>query len=256
MQIRIDRPQSGDLPQLRSLWREAFGDPDALIDDFFRTAYLPERCRCLTVDGTVAAALYWLDCTCRGARIAYLYAIATAEAYRGRGFCRALMAETHRVLAEEGYRGAILVPAEPSLFGLYERMGYRTATFSAEVKAEASDAGDALPIRRIDGATYATLRRAYLPDGGVVQEGETVAFLETQYALYAGEDFLLAASEEDGQIFGTELLGDVRVLPRLLYALNASSGVFRTVGSEAPLSMYLPLAKDAPTPSYFGLPLD
>lgn len=270
MQIRIDAPQTSEIPALRALWKEAFGDGDTYLDTFFGVAFSTDRCRRLTVDGALAAALYIFDCTCRGAKIAYLYAVATAEAYRGRGLCRALMEDTHRHLAIRGYAGAILVPATDALFGFYGRMGYRPATAVREiavseeetlseekmVSAKNAPTGPAPTVTRIDGETYGARRADLLPAGGVLQEGATLAFLETQYALYAGENFLLAASEEDGALYGSEFLGDPALLPQIVHALGYPAGTFRTVGEERPLSMYLPFTEDAPNPAYFGLPLD
>ena len=59
-----------DKQQLKALWKEAFGDPDSWIDSFFAAAFSPERCRCVVKDGQTAAALYWLDCTCNGKKLA------------------------------------------------------------------------------------------------------------------------------------------------------------------------------------------
>lgn len=48
-----------DLPALRELWKEAFGDGDSFLDQFFSVAFAPERSRVAVVDGAVGAALYW-----------------------------------------------------------------------------------------------------------------------------------------------------------------------------------------------------
>ena len=60
--MTIDSPKIDQLPQLRALWKEAFGDTDAYLDSFFTLGFSPERCRCVTEDGQVSAALYWFDC--------------------------------------------------------------------------------------------------------------------------------------------------------------------------------------------------
>ena len=91
-------PADSLIPSLRDLWKAAFGDTDAFLDDFFSTAYAPHRCRCIVMDGQVAAALYWLDCACEGRKLAYIYAVATHPHHRGKGLCRTLMSETMEVL--------------------------------------------------------------------------------------------------------------------------------------------------------------
>ena len=102
--MTIKQPAVDHIPALRLLWKEAFGDSDAFLDGFFRTGFDAARCRC-TED--VAAALYWFDCTWKGKKLAYVYAVATAEASRCRGLCRMLMEDTHRHLETLGYAGAI-----------------------------------------------------------------------------------------------------------------------------------------------------
>ena len=57
----IDAAIQSDVPELRSLWSEAFGDEDEFINLFFRTAFDTQRSRCVKVDGKVKAVLYWFD---------------------------------------------------------------------------------------------------------------------------------------------------------------------------------------------------
>ena len=253
--MRIDAPKRAQILALRALWKEAFGDTDAFLDSFERTAFAPQRCRCVTEDGAVAAALYWFDCLYDEKRIAYLYAIATARAYRGKGFCRRLMEDTHRHLRECGYEGAILVPAEESLFGFYRRMGYETCSTVRELSCTASE--ETVALRRIELDEYARLRREMLPRGGVIEEGEALALLGTQAVFYKGSEFVLAASTEEGELRGIELLGDVEAAPQIVRALGYGKGTFRIPGEGIPFAMYLPLGNGAlPPPAYFGLALD
>ena len=85
---------------LLKLWQEAFGDDDAFLEAFFSTAYSADRCRCIMLDGEIAAALYWMPCEHLGKKIAYIYGVATHPDYRGQGLCRKLMDMTHAHLAE------------------------------------------------------------------------------------------------------------------------------------------------------------
>jgi len=238
---------------LRALWRQAFGDPAPWIDLFFSTAYAPERCRFLTRQGRLAAALYWLDVTCQGQKQAYLYAIATDPEFRGQGLCRALVSATHQDLAEQGYRGALLLPAGDGLRRMYRGMGYETCCRVSEFTCTA--AGH-VPLHPVSAETYARLRRAHLPPGGAVQEGESLALLTGYAQTYAGEDFLLAAVPEGNCLRGLELLGNRSAAPGILAALGFPTGIFRTPGGDLPFAMFHPLAPDAVPPAYFGLPFD
>ena len=100
--MKIDYPIPQQYEGLVHLWQEAFGDTRAFIGGFFRTAFSPARCRCVTLDGQVAAALYWMDLRLGDHRYAYLYAVAVAKAFRGRGLCAKLMADTRSTLTLRG----------------------------------------------------------------------------------------------------------------------------------------------------------
>lgn len=252
--MRIDAPTPSLEPQLRRLWKDAFGDSDAFLDAFFSTAYSPDRCRCVTVDDRLAAALYWFDISCTDQKMAYLYAVATAPAFREQGFCRALMGNTHIHLASLGYRGALLVPDGEALTRMYAGLGYRPSSGIREFVCAMGSAP--ISLHRIDREEYARLRRQLLPPGGVIQEGENLTFLETQAEFYAGLDFLLAARREEGLLLGLELLGNADAAPGILSALGSPRGQFRTPGTHQPFAMFLPLKADAEAPSHFGLAFD
>ncbi len=248
----IDRPECEQIPQLRSLWKQAFGDSDAFLDAFFSVGFSFDRSLCITEQGTVAAALYWFDCLCCGQKVAYVYAVATERSFQGRGLCHALMEKLHALLAERGYTGAILVPGNTRLFRFYETMGYHVFGGKSEFAAVSEAPG--VDIHKISGEEYAALRKKRLPVGSVLQEGELLAFLETQVSFYAGQDFILAASIDGGRLFVPEFLGDISVAGRVVTALGARQGVFRVQGSE-PFAMYRPLCAEQ-APAYFGFALD
>ena len=137
--MKPDHPLLSQIPQLRALWKEAFGDPDFFLDIFFSTAFDPRRCRCITEGDHVLAALYWFDVSCEGQSFAYIYAVATAKAARGQGLCRRLMDDTAAHLKELGYHGTLLVPQDEDLRVMYGKMGYRDATAISESICAAND---------------------------------------------------------------------------------------------------------------------
>ena len=245
--MNIEYPALGQIPQLRRLWQEAFGDTDAFLDVFFRTAFATNRCLCATENGQLAAAAYWFSC----GKYAYIYAVATAKSHRGRGICHQLMAKIHEILACEGYCGCIVVPGEESLRRFYGGMDYRDCGGIGEISCTA---GAPLPIRKLTPAEFASLRRQHLPENSVLQEHENLAFLSQWAEFYAGEDFLLAATREGDEIRGWELLGNTHAAAGIVAALGAKSGTFRTPG-DTPFAMYHPLTcKNAP--AYFGFAFD
>ena len=252
--MRMHNPAPEDIPFLRKLWQESFGDEEEFLDCFFSTAFSPRRCRCLSLEGRPAAMLYWFDISCRDQKMAYLYAVATDPEFRGRGLCRALMGDAHNLLRAEGYTGAVLVPDGEALTRMYEKLGYRPCSCVTEFLCGPGE--QPAPIRSVSREEYALLRRQLLPEGGAVQEGENLDFLETLAGFYAGPDWLLAARAEEDTLFAAELLGNREAAPGILKALDLGKGRFRCPGEDAPFAMFLPLAETAEAPTYFGLAFD
>ncbi len=250
----IDLPKNEQYEELRSLWKEAFGDTDEFLDGFFSRVFSKERCRCVTADGKAVAALHWLDCEYRGKKVAYLYAIATLKEYRGRGLCSVLMRDTHSYLSEKGYSLALLVPASRELFSFYEKLGYGACTKVSEKTGYGS--ADVIGIERIDEARYGTLRRKMLPEGSVIQEQENLVLLGMTAELYEGDGILFAAQRSE-ELRIIELLGDISIAPNIVRSLGYEKGSFRTVGDDRAFSMYLSLCdSNIDIPKYFGLAFD
>lgn len=252
--MRPDHPTPGQLPALRKLWQEAFGDTQEYLDGFFRLAFTPENCLCITGDTGVYAALYWLDMTCRGRKIAYLYAVATAKSHRGQGLCRSLMAHAQELLARRGYAAALLVPENQGLTRMYGSMGYLPCCGISRLTVSPADTPVAL--RRVGPQEYDALRNARLPEGSVELGEKALAFLSVHGEFFAGEDFVLAAVEDRGVLQGLEYLGDPAKAPGIAAALGCREGRFRVPGNDRPFAMYLPLSPDAPKPVHFGFAFD
>lgn len=251
----IDHPKSQSVPGLRQLWKEAFFDTDAFLDAFFETAYSSDRCLCVIRDEEVLAAVYWLDCTTEDAKFAYLYALAVRADQRGKGIGSCLMAHTHTLLEAQGYRGALLVPQDAHLVSLYRRLGYLSGTTVTQFSCSAGT--HAAELTPLDYAEFARLRRTLLPEGALLQEGESLAFLNTQAEFYAGPGILLAARREEGRLTCLELLGDTEAAPEILRALNCREGTFRCPGGSQPFTMFRPLGTDpTPPPTYFAFAFD
>ena len=247
----IDMPRNTD--QLRRLWKQAFGDTDAFLDCFFQAAYAPHRCRCVYDGDALAAMLYWFDCTWEDKKLAYLYAVATDVAFRGQGFCRRLIEDTHRHLNALGYDGSILVPRTEALFSMYEKLGYTTCSHVREFTCAA---GTPVALRQITAEEYAALRRQFLPENAVVQEGKTLALLQTYSAFYTGENVLLAMYVEEGKCTVCELLGDRSAAPGVVAALGYREAKVRTPGHQTPFAMCHSFIDDLTAPGYFGIALD
>jgi len=248
--MKIDHPRPEEIPGLKKLWQEAFGDSQEFLDVFFRTGFRTDRCLCATEWGHVSAALYWFDCELDGQKLAYLYAVATESASRGRGLCRELMEEAHRILRDRGYAAGVLVPGDKGLFRMYEKMGYRRCCGIDELVVSAGNTPEVLHPATPE--QYAARRRKLLPPGGVLQDLEAIRVLAISCRLYAGEDYVLA----DAGDWIPEYLGDPARLPGFLRELGKERMAVRLPGSKRPFAMYLPLTENVPIPEHFGLALD
>ena len=240
--------------QLLALWKQAFGDHGGFWELFLETGFSPERCVYLTEEDTVCAALCWFDCQYREENWAYVYAVVTHPDFRGRGLCRKLLARAERLWADRGYAGALLVPAEESLRQMYEKMGYESCTGICEISRAAD--GNCIRLTPLSIREYAAMRRAFLPHGGVIQEGENLRFLSAQAELLSAEDVLLAAWREDKTLHVMELLGDSAKAPGIVKALGCERGHFRMPGTDVPWAMGKKFREDTALPTYFGFAFD
>ena len=251
--MSVTYPNDSLIPSLRQLWKKAFGDTDDFLDLFFSTAYAPERCRCIAAGTEVQSVLYWFDCFLQDQKIAYIYAVATDPAQRGRGLCRMVMEDTMDVLQNRGYAGAILLPQEEWLIAMYAGMGFDPCTTVTE---KWFPAGEKIPLRKIDEKEYGVLRRSFLPVGGVIQEGENLTFLAGMAQFYAGADFIAAVSEDGKEAWCPEFLGNAHRAPDLFKTLGFEAGRARMPGKEKQFAMFRSLSGMGKNPRYFGLVFD
>lgn len=243
MTIELRHPRPGEEIKLRELFTEAFGD-EGFTALFFAKGYSPERCMG-AFDGELLAALHWFDCTLEGEKAAYVYGIASFQAQRGWGIGSELIRGALEKLQELGYRHILLVPAGVSLFGYYERFGFRAVSTIREVEI---GAGEVLPIRRLTVSEYAAARRYLLPERGLLQEGPCLELFSGYAEFYAAGAALAAVTGD----MVWELLGDEAAAPGLIAALGLEKATVRMPGPGRPFAMALGGAGEC----YLGLALD
>lgn len=252
--MQIDRPAPSQIPSLLQLWKSVFGDHGGFWEMFLDTAFEADHCRCITLGGKIAAALYWFDCQYLDRKIAYIYGVVTHPDHRGKGLCKALLAEVHNCLSQSSYDAAMLVPEKEALRHMYRKLGYTDCT---SISAFSCSAGPApIPLRAIGPEAYAALRREFLPRDSVIQEGKNLDFLAQQAQFYTGNAFLLAAYTDSDVLHALEFLGPRDSAPGILSALGCRTGHFRVPGSDTAFAMIHPLTSDAAIPHYFGFAFD
>lgn len=238
-----------DLPRLKALWKEGFGDTDADIDRFFEVAYPHAIGFTAELENSPRAALYALPLTitdgAASQRCAYLYAVSTARAFRGRGLCRTLMAFAEQALLQRGFSRAMLVPGEPSLFGFYAAMGYR-AQCCHEIGHFPLPAPEG-EARKLDAAVYGALRERLLKNTPHVT-------YDAHWLRFSGAAFYelnLAGTTGCAAVLGDavlELLPDRTLLGALSNVLSRPDVLVRTPGANEAFSMAKPLGAAASSP--------
>ncbi len=121
--------QKSDIPQIASLWQEAFGDSRETVEEFFRA--FPDCISFVAEEqGRVCAMVHAIpQMLSPDIPAAYIYAVATEPDSRGRGLCRELMAFAEADLKQQGVSACFLTPATASLFEFYKKLGYSTGFF-------------------------------------------------------------------------------------------------------------------------------
>ena len=224
--IRLSTP--ADIPAMRELWALAFGDSGPYVDNFFHNYYRPERMIVLEENGLVRAMTAWFDTTFvlpgeEEARAAYLYAVATAKAHRGKGYAKKLL----RRVAERG-TPVFLRPMSPSLFDFYKSAGFTPFSPYREWEGAAED-GDLAGFAALSKEEYLAARDGFLQPPYCRM---TADFLSLSFSLggAVGLDGRFAALfERSGDtVLFKEWWGDATLAPQAAKFLGATDFVART----------------------------
>lgn len=250
----IDYPTTDAVPSLKALWKEAFGDDDGFINAFFSLGFSPKRALCAYEEEKLLGALYWFDMDYKGEKIAYIYGVATANSFRGRGIGTAMMKEAEKTLRTDGYEGIALVPAEKKVFHFYEKLGYKTRAYIDELEITASEKTAA--AKKVSASEYFNRRKYYIENDAPTLCGEGFEFLDFLLDFYVGDDFISAIKKDTKVPFAAEFFGDLQKLRDLTKTLGFKKGAARIKGSAIPFAMYLPLKNTISPFDYLGFALD
>lgn len=163
--MRTRKTGREDIPALKALWQEAFGDEQQDIDLFFETVYPNATGFCAEDGGELVSMLFALPQTIvkeeKQLKCAYLYAVATKKDRQGEGLCSALLAYAEKELRKRYVEALLLSPASERLADFYAERGFTRQT-GAKKNAARLRAADGAG----DGNRCAGLRRS-ARDGAV-----------------------------------------------------------------------------------------
>ena len=118
------RALSREQVECREMWMEVFGDEREVVDRYMVEFSNEQNMLLHKEQGRVVSMLHIVDIATDYGPTAYLYAIATAPEWRGRGFATELITKAISLARERGSRAVMLIPSEESLVGYYERFGF------------------------------------------------------------------------------------------------------------------------------------
>ncbi len=129
-------------PELIRLWQEAFGDEKEYIEFYFRNRFTENMLLVYLEDNHPVSMLSLLPvrlhCGTKRVPARYVYAVATAKAYRGRGYAKRLI-ETAKELTKEPL---LLKPGDDSLMEYYRKIGFHEAFCMCEYNLEIPEQSD------------------------------------------------------------------------------------------------------------------
>lgn len=113
-----------DFPDIKRIWREAFGDEDQYISFYLENRWNEENMICMRENGRIVSFANLLPARIRidGEMVDayYLYAVATDIEFRGKGYATKIIGHI-----EKKYSAPILVvPATKELVAFYEKLGF------------------------------------------------------------------------------------------------------------------------------------
>lgn len=118
--------------QIMELWQRVFGDKRSDIEEFMVQLYSPERTFTLSEEGQIVSMLHIVPLSDSIRKIAYIYAVATAEEYRGRGLATQLITRALEVIDSSDFDCAVLIPSSSSTAHFYEKFGFRYTGYTLD----------------------------------------------------------------------------------------------------------------------------
>ena len=126
--MRTRKTGREDIPALKALWQEAFGDEQQDIDLFFETVYPNATGFCAEDGGELVSMLFALPQTIvkeeKQLKCAYLYAVATKKDRQGEGLCSAVLSYAEKELRKRYFEALLLSPASERLADFYAERGF------------------------------------------------------------------------------------------------------------------------------------
>ena len=183
--------KNADVPFLKALWREAFGDDDSFINFFYERRFSESNTLIWAENEIPVAILTLLPAQMKIVDklypVKYVYGVATKLEYRGRGISSELIHYINEQ-ADNNHEILVLVPAEESLFDFYKRFGYQKSFY---LKEYSFPARENLPVsyevRPISPDEYKEIRDSrFQDDGYIIWDEKALAYIIEENTFWGG----------------------------------------------------------------------
>jgi predicted acetyltransferase len=125
----MNKATTQEIPEIRSLWQEVFGDSEVFINRFVAHFGI-ENCYVSKQNGEIAAMLFALPVAMGGigannhSPVRYIYACATRPKYRSRGIMEKLLETVYQEACSKNVAGIFLYAANQGLENYYRKLGF------------------------------------------------------------------------------------------------------------------------------------
>lgn len=182
MNFKIQKGDSDQIPQLKKIWSECFGDSDEYIDLFFEKRFKTTQTITATVGDKTVGAVYLLPVTVNEYGLLkkgwYGYAIGVLEKYRKNGIYAAIHAKICEYIKTHN-QFYILCPANHKLYEYYCGLGFSDYAYLSEITLFPNGSNTDFTIHGISPTEYMRERNLYFNEDGIIYWDENAI----EYAL-------------------------------------------------------------------------
>ncbi len=267
--FEVRHPRVGEYESLKTLWLKCFDDSPHVVERFLESAVTPENVVAAFNDNTAVSVLYMIESTITNNGInykgLYIYAVCTHPDFRGRGLMKKCFDFLFRISKERGVDYLFLVPADESLFTMYQNLGFKNGFYYSQRKVHSKDyIAENTIVEELSFEDYINIRKSFSKTINLATLGETgfKGFMspesETVRAIKIGDSYGIYENA-DGSVIIHEIFGDEESVIQTIFNITRADFLdVRCVpqkGSSEPFGMYLTIS-DAPQieNAFFGIP--
>ncbi len=243
---RLRPARADDLAALSAIWTRSFGDPPDFVRAMLTDAGLLSAALCAEEDEQVRSAMFAFEgLRFRGVFGAYLYALATDPAARGRGLGGAVCTALARRCFARGAAFVCLSPADAGLARWYGTLGFRALYAMADLPVGTAGVGG--KCTRLSAADYRAART-----GPLCLTPQLLAAQEILHRFDGGGFFrvetggataLACAEPADGRVLIRELICPPEAVPAaagaIAEAFSAKSALLRRRVPDGAREVYI-----------------